>query len=123
MVERQKAMAFDYNGMHFEEGLRIDLLVNGCLVIELKSVEKLSPVRGKQLLTYLRLMRFPVGLLINFGAATLKVGLQRVVNDLSPLRVSAPPREPPMNEAKNRAELIDSALAAVGWGVVEGSKT
>jgi GxxExxY protein len=82
-VERQKTVAFDYDGMHFEEGLRIDLLVNGCVIIELKSVEKLSPMHGKQLLTYLRLMKLPVGLLINFGAATLKEGLQRVVNNLS----------------------------------------
>ena len=89
VVERQKAVAFDYDGMHFEEGLRIDLLVNGCVVIELKSVEKLSPVHAKQLLTYLRLMKLPVGLLINFGASTLKEGLQRVVNNLSP---SASPR-------------------------------
>jgi GxxExxY protein len=88
-VERQKTVAFDYDGMHFEEGLRIDLLVNGCVIIELKSVEKLSPMHGKQLLTYLRLMKLPVGLLINFGAATLKEGLQRVVNNLSP---SASPR-------------------------------
>jgi GxxExxY protein len=88
-VERQKTVAFDYDGMHFEEGLRIDLLVNGCVIIELKSVEKLSPMHGKQLLTDLRLMKLPVGLLINFGAATLKEGLQRVVNNLSP---SAPPR-------------------------------
>jgi GxxExxY protein len=88
-VERQKTVAFDYDGMHFEEGLRIDLLVNGCVVIELKSVEKLSPVHSKQLLTYLRLMKLPVGLLINFGASTLKEVLQRVVNNLSP---SASPR-------------------------------
>jgi GxxExxY protein len=88
-VERQKTVAFDYDGMHFEEGLRIDLLVNGCVIIELKSVEKLSPMHGKQLLTDLRLMKLPVGLLINFGAATLKEGLQRVVNNLSP---SASPR-------------------------------
>jgi len=89
IVERQKTVAFDYDGMHFEEGLRIDLMVNECVVIELKSVERLSPVHGKQLLTYLRLMRLPVGMLINFGAATLKEGLQRVVNNLSP---SASPR-------------------------------
>jgi iron complex transport system substrate-binding protein len=88
-VERQKTVAFDYDGMHFEEGLRIDLLVDGCVVIELKSVEKLSPVHAKQLLTYLRLMKLPVGLFINFGASTLKEGLQRVVNNLSP---SASPR-------------------------------
>ena len=79
-VERQKSVAFDFDGMHFDEGLRVDLLVAGCLVVELKSVEKLAPVHAKQLLTYLRLLRLPVGLLINFGAATFREGVKRVVN-------------------------------------------
>ena len=79
-VERQVSVAFDFNGMHFDEGLRVDLLVDGCLVIELKSVEKLAPVHAKQLLTYLRLLNLPVGLLINFGAATFKEGIRRIVN-------------------------------------------
>jgi len=52
------------------------------VILELKSVEKLAPIHGKQLLTYLRLMNLPLGLLINFGAGTLKEGLQRVVNRL-----------------------------------------
>jgi GxxExxY protein len=82
LVERQKAIDFEYDGIKFEEGFRIDLLVDGQVIIELKSVEKLSAVHGKQLLTYLRLMNLPVGLLINFGAATLKEGLHRVVNNL-----------------------------------------
>jgi len=60
-----------------ERGLRVD----GCLVIELKSVEKLAPVHAKQLLTYLRLLNLPVGLLINFGVATFKEGIRRVVNN------------------------------------------
>lgn len=81
-VERQKPIKFEYDGMLFEEGFRVDLLVEGVVVVELKSVERLSPVHGKQVLTYLRLMNLPVGLLINFGAATLKEGLQRVVNGL-----------------------------------------
>jgi len=81
-VERQKPITFSYDGMMFEEGFRIDLLVENQLIIELKSVEKISPVHNKQLLTYLRLMNLPIGLLINFGAATLKEGLQRVVNNL-----------------------------------------
>jgi len=72
-----------------ERGLRVD----GCLVIELKSVEKLAPVHAKQLLTYLRLLNLPVGLVINFGAATFKEGIKRVVNNhqdfaTSRLRVS-----------------------------------
>ncbi|MDP2318829.1 MAG: GxxExxY protein [Acidobacteriota bacterium] len=95
-VERQKAVAFDFHGMHFNEGLRVDLLVNGCLVIELKSVEHLAPVHSKQLLTYLRLLNLQLGLAINFGAATFKEGIKRIVNNhhdfaSSRLRVNKPP--------------------------------
>lgn len=81
-VERQRPVSFEYDGLIFDEGFRVDLLVNNLVVVELKSVERLAPVHGKQLLTYLRLMKLPVGLLINFGGATLKEGLQRVVNQL-----------------------------------------
>ena len=81
-VERQKTIRFEYDGMVFEEGFRTDLLVEGRVVVELKSVENLAPVHSKQLLTYLRLMNLQVGLLINFGAAALKEGLHRVVNNL-----------------------------------------
>ncbi len=80
-VERQKTVAFDFDGMHFDEGLRVDLLVEDCLVVELKSVETIAPVHAKQLLTYIRLLNLPVGLLINFGAATFKEGVKRVVNN------------------------------------------
>jgi iron complex transport system substrate-binding protein len=59
------------------------------LLIEIKSIEKLAPVHAKQLLTYLRLTKQPVGLLINFGGETLNEGLRRLVNDYIP---SAPPR-------------------------------
>ena len=88
-VARQKVIQFEYDGMVFEEGFRIDLLVDDRVVVELKSVEKLAPVHSKQLLTYLRLMNLSVGLLLNFGAPTLKEGLHRVVNNLQP---SASPR-------------------------------
>ena len=81
-VERQKAISFEYDGMVFDEGFRTDLIVESRVVVELKSVEKLAPVHSKQLLTYLRLMNLPVGLLINFGAATLKEGPHRIVNKL-----------------------------------------
>ncbi len=80
-VERQKVVAFDFRGMHFDEGLRVDLLVDGCLVVELKSVETLARVHSKQLLTYLRLLNLPIGLLINFGAPTFKEGIKRIVNN------------------------------------------
>ena len=88
-VERQRIIEFEYDGMHFADGFRVDLLVNSCVVVEIKSVERLLPVHPKQLLTYLRLMKLPVGLLINFGAPTLKDGLQRVVNGLDSSAFSA----------------------------------
>jgi iron complex transport system substrate-binding protein len=88
-VERQKPVPFEYDGMRFDEGFRVDLLAEGCVVVELKSVEKLAPVHSKQLLTYLRLPNLRFGLLLNFGAPTLKEGLHRVVNNLKP---SASPR-------------------------------
>lgn len=82
-VERQKAIPFEYDDIFFDEGFRTDLLIEGKVIVELKSVEKLAPIHSKQLLTYLRLMHLPVGLLINFGASTLKEGLHRMVNNLS----------------------------------------
>ena len=88
-VERQKIVAFDYDGMHFADSFRIDLLIDSAVVVEIKSVERLMPVHPKQVLTYLRLLNLPVGLLINFGAPTLKEGVHRVVNGLVP---SASPR-------------------------------
>lgn len=88
-VERQRPVSFEYDGLWFDDAFRVDLLVEGTIVVELKSVEKLAPVHSKQLLTYLRLLNLPVGLLLNFGAATLKDGIQRVVNHLDP---SASPR-------------------------------
>ncbi len=80
---------FTYDGMTFKNAFRIDLLVEHRVIVELKSVERTAPVHSKQLLTYLRLMDRPVGLLINFGAATLIEGLHRIVNNLAP---SASPR-------------------------------
>jgi GxxExxY protein len=90
-VERQKPVSFEFDGLRFEDAFRVDLLVEGCVVVELKSVETLAPVHSKQVLTYIRLLNLPVGLLINFGAATMKEGLQRVVNNYRPSS-SAPPR-------------------------------
>ena len=88
-VARQSPVPIEFEGMHFEAAFRIDLLVDERLLVEIKSVERLSAVHGKQLLTYLRLTGRPVGLLINFGGETLKEGLRRVVNDY---QSSAPPR-------------------------------
>jgi len=66
--------------MVFQEGFCVDLLVEDTVIVELKSVEKLAPVHSKQVLTYLRLMNLHIGLLINFGAPTLKEGLRRIAN-------------------------------------------
>ncbi len=88
-VERQKLVIFQYDGIEFNDGLRIDLLVERSVVVELKSVEILAPVHSKQLLTYLKLMHLPLGLLINFGAGTLKEGLHRIINGYIPTSSSS----------------------------------
>ena len=82
-VRRQVPVSIVWEGVTFEEGFRADLIVNDLVIIELKSVEKLAPVHGKQLLTYLRLMKLRLGLLINFGEALIKDGIKRVANGLS----------------------------------------
>lgn len=83
-VERQRPLSFEYDGMHFDDALRTDLLVNDCVIVEVKSIERLLPVHPKQVLTYLRLLNLEVGLLINFGAPTMKEGLHRIVNGYVP---------------------------------------
>jgi GxxExxY protein len=88
-VVRQQPVDIEYDDLRFEAAFKIDLLVDGRLVVEIKSVERLNAAHGKQLLTYLRLTKQPVGLLINLGGATLKEGLHRVVNEYIP---SASPR-------------------------------
>jgi GxxExxY protein len=79
-VERQRPISFDFDGLYFEAAFRIDILVEGRLLVEIKSIDRLNPVHLKQVLTYLRLTKQPLGLLINFGGATLKEGLRRIVN-------------------------------------------
>ncbi len=81
-VERQVPVPIAYDDIRFEEGFRADLIVAKSVIVELKSVETMAPVHGKQLLTYLRLMDYRLGLLINFGAPLLKDGIKRIVNDL-----------------------------------------
>lgn len=79
-VDREKPIPVEFEGSTFEIGFRADLVINGCFIVELKSVEKLKPVHGKQLLTYLKLTDFRLGLLINFGETLLKDGIKRVAN-------------------------------------------
>ena len=80
MAERQKPMPIMYDNIRFDEAFRSDLVVNGKVIAELKSVEVLLPVHAKQLLTQLRLSGRKLGLLINFGEAHLKNGIKRVIN-------------------------------------------
>ena len=79
-VVQQCPIDIAYDGLHFSAAFKADLVVDGCLLIEVKSVAQLTPVHAKQVLTYIRLLKQPLGLLINFGGATLKEGLRRVVN-------------------------------------------
>ena len=80
-VRRQVAITMNYKGVLVENAFKIDLLVEEQIVLELKSIERLAPVHGKQVLTYLRLTNLQLGLLMNFGQAIFKDGLKRVAND------------------------------------------
>jgi GxxExxY protein len=79
-VERQKPMSIIYDGIQFDKAFRSDLIVDRKVIAELKSVQALSPVHAKQVLTQLRLTGLKLGLLINFGEAHLKNGIKRIIN-------------------------------------------
>ena len=83
-VDRQRVITYSYNGLDIEDAFRADLLVEECVIVEVKSLEHVVPVHSKQLLTYLRLTNLRVGLLLNFGAEVMKDGIDRVVNNYSP---------------------------------------
>lgn len=80
-VASQVPVEMNYKGVNLGEGLRLDLLVEDSIIIELKSVEELKPVHYKQLLTYLKLMDKRIGLLINFNVYDFREGIKRVVNE------------------------------------------
>jgi GxxExxY protein len=80
-VERQRNFDIDFEGIVVPDAYRVDLFVEQCLVLELKAIEKLAPVHFKQVLTYLKVLNMPLGLLVNFGAATFREGIHRVAND------------------------------------------
>lgn len=75
----QVALPVNYKGLQLDCGYRIDVLVDGKLIVELKSVEQLLPIHEAQLLTYMKLARVPVGLLINFNVPLLRHGIKRLV--------------------------------------------
>jgi len=79
-VERQVPVPIVYDNLRFEEGYRADIIVDDLVIIELKSIEKVSPVHKKQLLTYLRLADKRLGFVINFGAELIKDGISRIAN-------------------------------------------
>lgn len=83
-VARQKRFSFEVDGVVFKEALRPDLIVDGVLVVEVKSTKAIAAVDWKQVLTYLRVLDLEVGLLLNFGGATMKEGIRRVVNNYRP---------------------------------------
>ncbi|UIP05611.1 GxxExxY protein [Erythrobacter sp. SDW2] len=80
-IARQVPIAISYQGVVIDNAFKADLLVEDRLLIELKSTEKHEPVHAKQVTTYLRLMKLPLGLLINFGMPTFKEGIRRIAND------------------------------------------
>ncbi len=79
-VQSEIPVAIVYDGLKIDVGYRIDLLVEQCVVVELKTVRKLMPVHHAQLLSYLRLSKLPTGLLINFHVARLRDGIKRIAN-------------------------------------------
>jgi GxxExxY protein len=77
--EPQKAVHVNYKGVDLGDDLKLDILVDGKLIVELKAVDKLHPVHEAQLITYLKLTGLHTGLLINFNVRLLKDGIQRIV--------------------------------------------
>ncbi len=81
-VQRQVAVPVEFDGIRFDEGFRADLIVNGKVIVELKSVEKVHPAHKKQVLTYLKLTGLKLGYLLNFGAPVMKQGISRIINGI-----------------------------------------
>lgn len=81
-VRRQVSIPIKYNGIIFDEGFRADIVVENMVILELKSVESVSNIHKKQLLTYLKLANLKLGYLLNFGEELMVSGITRVVNEL-----------------------------------------
>jgi GxxExxY protein len=82
-VDTQRAVPIVYDGVALDCGYRLDMVVDDLAVVELKAIDGFAPIHTAQMLTYLKLTRFPVGLLINFNVPLLKQGIKRVVNPQS----------------------------------------
>lgn len=81
-IERQRLLPLRYDGLEIDQGYRVDLLVDGQVVVELKSVEQITPVHVAQVISYLKLGDFRLGYLLNFNVARMRDGIRRLVNDL-----------------------------------------
>lgn len=92
-VQRQQAMPVVYENVHLDVGFRADLIIDGKVIVEIKSVETIAPVHKKQLLTYLRLADKQLGLLINFDTELIRDGISRVVNGLHEKNSLTPRRQ------------------------------
>ncbi|MGZ3974644.1 MAG: GxxExxY protein [Flavisolibacter sp.] len=92
LVDRQRAIPVIYHEVKMDMGFRSDLIIEGKVIVEIKSVETIAPVHPKILLTYLKLTGITVGLLINFNEAILKNGIKRILNNYNSAP-SAPQRE------------------------------
>lgn len=79
-VQRQVEVPIMYDAIRLEAGFRLDLLVQGCVIIEIKAVDKLHPVSNAQVLTYLKLMNLRLGFLINFNVKLIKDGIKRIIH-------------------------------------------
>jgi len=82
VVEKQKIVPVEWKGIKMDQGFRADLVVEGKVIVEIKSIDSLADVHKKQLLTYLKLPGIKLGLLINFNEALIKNGIVRIVNNL-----------------------------------------
>ena len=80
--ERQKPLAVSYKGVKLDCGYRLDVVVGGSVILELKTVDQIEPIHEAQLLTYLKLSGLKLGILINFNVPILKEGIKRIVNCL-----------------------------------------
>lgn len=78
-TENQKIVPIEYKGFTFDQPLRLDLYIDSCLLVELKAVENVLPVHKAQLMSYMKLLDAPLGLLINFHALRLKDGIHRLI--------------------------------------------
>lgn len=81
-VERQKSLPVIWDGIKLDIGFRTDLIVENKLILEIKSIEKITEVHAKQVMTYLKITKMKLGLLINFNVPLIKFGITRIVNNL-----------------------------------------